>query len=70
MFRSSTIIMELVQSVAKVTLLSKHSVKLCSCILCGDVAACRETECVLFVLQTAVCKTNDDIIFLNVLTEM
>ena len=55
MFRSSTILRELVQSLAKVTLLLKHSVKLRRCILCGDVAACREMACVLFVVQTAVC---------------
>ena len=48
MFRSSTILRELVQSLAKVTLL----LKLRSCILCGDVAACREMACVLFVVQT------------------
>ena len=54
MFRSSTILRELVQSLAKVTLLLKHSVKLRSCILCGDVAACREMACVLLVVQTAV----------------
>ena len=47
MFRSSTILVEPVQSLAKVTLLLKHSVKLRRCILCGDVAACRETACVL-----------------------
>jgi hypothetical protein len=37
MFRSSTIISELVLSLAKVTL--KHSVKLCPYRLCGSVAA-------------------------------
>jgi len=58
MFRSSTILRELVQSLDKVTLLLKHSVKLRRCILCGDVAACREMACVLFVVQTAVCTTN------------
>ena len=42
MFRSSAILRELVQSLAKVTLQLKHSVKLRRCILCGDVAACRE----------------------------
>ena len=57
MFRSSTILRELVQSLAKVTLLLKHSVKLLRCILCGDVAACREMACVLFVVQTAVYTT-------------
>ena len=52
MFRSSTILRELVQSVAKVVFMSKHTVKLRRCILCGDVAACREMACVLFVVQT------------------
>ena len=50
MFRSLTILRELVQSLAKVIFLSKYSVKLRH-ILCGDVAACRETACVLFVVQ-------------------
>ena len=49
MFRSSTILRDLVQSLANVTLLLKRSVKLRRCILCGDVAACREMACVLFV---------------------
>ena len=52
MFRSSTILRELVQSLAKVIFMLKHSVKLSRCILGGDVAACRETACVLFVVQT------------------
>jgi len=43
---------ELVKGLAKTTLLLKHSVKLRRCILCGDVAACREMVCVLFVVQT------------------
>ena len=51
MFRSSTILRELVQGLANFTLLLKHSVKLRRCILCGDVAACREMACVLFVVQ-------------------
>ena len=46
MFRSSTILREPVQSLAKVTLLLKHSVKLRRCILCGDVTACLEIACV------------------------
>ena len=83
MFRSSTILRELLQSLAKVIFLLKHSVKLRLCILCGDVAACGEMACVLFVGQTAVCTTNsthatlphlhtiyDDVILLNVLTEV
>ena len=52
MYRSSTILRELVQNLAKVTLLLKNSVKLRHCILCGDDAACREMACVLFVVQT------------------
>ena len=45
MFRSPTILRELVQSLAKVTRLLKYSVKLRHCILCADVAACRFTTC-------------------------
>ena len=41
------------QSLDKITLLLKHSVQLRRCILCGDVAACREMACVLFVVQPA-----------------
>ena len=58
MFRSSTILREIVQSLAKVTHLLKHSVKLRR-ILCGYVATCREMACVLFVVQTVSgCTTN------------
>ena len=46
MFRPKAILRELVQILAKVTLPLKHSVKLRRCILCGDVAACREMACV------------------------
>jgi len=52
MFRSSTIIGELARSLAKVTLLLKHSVKLRRSVLSEDVAACRGTGRVLFVAQT------------------
>jgi hypothetical protein len=45
MFRSSTIIRELVLSLAKVIL--KHSVKLCPYRLRGGVAACFGVACVL-----------------------
>ena len=41
MFRSLTILRELLQNLAKVIFLFKHSVKLRRCILCGDVAPCR-----------------------------
>jgi len=70
MFRSSTILRELVQSPAKVTLLLKHSVKLRRCILCGDVAACREVACVLFVVLSHLHTIYNDVILLNVLTEV
>ena len=63
MFRSSTILRELVQGLAKVTPLLKHLVKLRRCILCGDVAACREMACVLFVVQTAVCTTRNEYVY-------
>ena len=39
MFRSSIIIRELVQNLAKVIFLLQHSVKLRRYVLCGDVAA-------------------------------
>jgi hypothetical protein len=84
MFRSSTILRELVKSLAKVTLLLKLSVKLRGCILCEDVAACREMACALFVVQTAQETAHkpfhdmlphlhtiyNDVILLNVLTEV
>ena len=69
MFRSSTILRELVQSRAtKGTLLLKHSVILGRSILCGDVAACREMACMLFVVQTD--SLHNNVILLNVLTEV
>ena len=62
MFRSSTILRELVLSLTKVIFLLKHSVKLRRCILCGDVAACHGKACVLFVVQidiaVSVCTSN------------
>jgi hypothetical protein len=70
MFRSSTILRELVQSLAKVTFLLEHSVKLRRCILCGDVAACREMACVLFVVQTDTEPKAPLVPLLNVLTEV
>jgi hypothetical protein len=81
MFRSSSILREFVQSLAEVTLLLKHSVKLRRRILCGDVAACREMACVLqSAQQTAHTPFHDmlphlrtiynDVILPNVLTEV
>ena len=46
MFRSSTIIRELVLNLAKVIFISKHSVKLRRYLLCGCVAACHGIACV------------------------
>jgi len=51
MFRSTTIIRELVLHLAKVIFMFKHSVKLCRYILCGDVAACHRAVCVLCAVQ-------------------
>ena len=47
MFRSTTISRELVLNLAKVIFMLKHSVKLRRYILCGDVAVCLGTACVL-----------------------
>jgi hypothetical protein len=49
MFRSSTIIRELVLSLAKVML--QHSVKLCPYRFCGGVAACLGVACMLCAVQ-------------------
>ena len=51
MFRSTTIIRELVLKLAKVIFMLKHSVKLCHYMLFGDVAACHIAVCVLFAVQ-------------------
>ena len=54
MFRSTTIIRELVLNLAEVIFMLKHSVKLRRYMLFGDVAACHRTACVLCaVLCTA-----------------
>jgi len=76
MFRSSTILRQLVQSLTKVTLLLKYSLKLHHCILCGDVEACR----VQSAQQTAQTPFHNmlphlhtiynDVILQNVLTEV
>ena len=70
MFRSSTILRELVQSLAKIKILSKRSVKFFGCILYGDVAACLETARVLFVVHAATQphNNNNDVISPNILT--
>jgi hypothetical protein len=51
MFRSSTIIKELVLSLPKVIL--KHSVKLYSYSVCGSAAACLGEACVLCAVHSA-----------------
>ena len=47
MFRSTTIIRELVLNLAKVIFMLKHSVYLRRYMLFGDVAACQRAACVL-----------------------
>jgi hypothetical protein len=52
MFRSTTIIRELVLNLAKVIFMLKHSVKLRRYMLFGDVAACHTAACVLCAVHT------------------
>ena len=51
MFRSTTIIRELVLNLAKVIFMLKHSVKLRHYMLFGDVAACHRAAFVLCYAQ-------------------
>jgi len=51
MFRSTTIIRELVLNVAKVIFMLKPSVKLRRCMLFGDVAACHRVARLLSAVQ-------------------
>ena len=51
MFRSTTIIRELVLNLAKVIFMLKHSVKLRHNMLFGDVAAGHRAACVLCAVQ-------------------
>jgi hypothetical protein len=53
MFRSTTIIRELVLNLAKVIFILKRSVKLRRYMLFGNVAACHRAECVLCAVQNA-----------------
>jgi hypothetical protein len=53
MFRSTTIIIELVLNLAKVIFMLKHSVKLRRYMLFGDVAACNRAACVLCAVHSA-----------------
>ena len=53
MFRFSTIIRELALNLAKVIFMLKHSVKLRRYLLCGCVAACHGTACVLCAVHSA-----------------
>ena len=74
MFRSSTILKELIQNLAKVTLLVKHSVKLRHCILCGmwQHVVKRRVCCLLCRLISLLPHFHTmyiDVILLNVLTE-
>jgi hypothetical protein len=53
MFRSTTIIKELVLNLAKVIFILKHLVKLRRYMLFGDVAACHRAKRVLCAVQNA-----------------
>ena len=53
MFRSTTIIRELVLNLAKVIFMLKHSVKSRRYMLFGDVAACHRAVCVLCDVHSA-----------------
>ena len=86
MFWSLANLIELVQSLAKIIFVLKRSVKLRHRILCGDEAACHGMACVLFDMQTESAQQTahtpfhdmlplphtiyDDVILLNVLTEV
>jgi len=52
MFRSTTIIRELVLNLDKVIFKVKHSVKLRRYMLFGDVAACHRAACVLCAVHS------------------
>ena len=67
MFRSSTVIRELVLNLAKVIFMLKHSVKLRRYLLCGCVAACNEMACVLHDMLPHNRTINNDVIPPNVL---
>ena len=54
MFRSSTIIREFELNLAKVIFMLKHSVELRSYLLCGCMAACHGTACVLHAHTRAI----------------
>jgi hypothetical protein len=51
MFRSTTIIRELVLNLAEVMFMLKHPVKLRRFMLFGDVAACHAVACMLCAVQ-------------------
>ena len=70
MFRSSTIFRELVQSLAQFTLLLKHSVKLRHCILCGDGTAQQTAHTPLHDMLPHLHTIYNDVILLNVITEV
>ena len=68
MFRSSNIIREPALNLAEVIFMLKHSVKLRRYLLCGCVAACHGTACVLHDMLPNNCIINNNAISLNVLT--
>jgi hypothetical protein len=58
MFRSSTTIRDLVQSLTNVIFMLKHLMKLRRYLLCGCVAACHGMACVLHAVQNATYRSN------------
>jgi hypothetical protein len=79
MFRSSTIVRELAQSLVKVIFMLKHSVELRRYLLCGCVAACHGMACVLPDVHATHTQFHDmlthnriinDVISPNILTQI
>jgi hypothetical protein len=70
MFRSATIIRELLLNLTKVIFMLKHSVKLRRYMLFGDVAACHRAACVLCAVHMLPHHQiiYNDVILLSVLT--
>ena len=58
MFRSTTIIRELVLNLAEVIFMLKNSVKLRRYMLFGDVAACHRAVCVFCAVQSTAQNTH------------
>jgi len=66
MFRSKTVIRELVLNLAKVIFMLKHSVKLLRYMLFGDVTACHRVVCVLCAVYTIHTHTHTECFNINI----